>query len=153
MMERLPKAAKGSIAERAAKLSPDDLVALSLERDAMMAKNFAAEREKLPAKCKVLAVCGNVHARTTNHATAKNPLKNLWPSFAAVVKREHPQWQVRSINVQAFVGEYFNGGKVRKFGERPLTKIEARPTAGADWDWELNLPRASAATFVASPEN
>ena len=50
MMERLPKDAKGSIADRAAKLSPDDIVALSLQRDATMAKNFAAEREKLPTK-------------------------------------------------------------------------------------------------------
>jgi hypothetical protein len=79
-------------------------------------------------------------------------LKNLWPSFAAVLKRDHPQWQVRSVNVDAFGGEYFNGGKVRKFGERPLAKVEARRTAEADWDWALDLPRTRAATFLVSPE-
>lgn len=152
MMERLPKAAKGGVADRAAKLSPDDIVALSVERDALMTKNFAAEREKLPAKTKVLAICGNVHARTANHAPASSPLKALWPSFAAVLKRDQPRWHVSSVNVQAFGGRYFNGGKVNKFGERPLAKVEARPTTEADWDWELNLPRASAATFLESPQ-
>ena len=135
------------------RLSSDDIVALSMQRDATMAKNFAAEREKLPTKYKVVAVCGNVHARTANHAPAESPMKPLWPSFAAVLKRDHPHWQVRSINVQAFSGEYFNGGKVNKFGERPLAKVEARPTAGGDWDWELDLPRASAATFLDRPAN
>jgi erythromycin esterase-like protein len=153
IMERIPKTATGSIADRAAKISPDDIVAISLQRDATMAKNFAAEREKLPKKDKVLTIGGNVHARTANHAPAKSQKTALWPSFAALLKREHPQWQVRSINVEAFGGEYFNGGKVNKFAERPLTKVEARPTAEADWDWELNLPHASAATFLDRPNN
>lgn len=153
MMERLPKDAKGNIAERVAKFSPDDITAISVHRDATMAKNFAEERKKLPAKLKVVAVCGNIHARTANHASAKSTLKALWPSFAALLKQDQPHWQVRSVNVQAFSGEYFNGGKVNKFTGRPLTKVEARPTAEADWDWELNLPRATAATFLASPKD
>ena len=153
MMERLPKDAKGNIAEQAAKFSPDDITALSLQRDSTMAKNFATERTKLPAKLKVVAICGNVHARTANHAPTKSTLKSLWPSFAAQLKQDQPHWQVRSVNVQAFSGEYFNGGKVNKFTGRPLTKVEARPTADADWDWELNLPRATAATFLASPKD
>jgi hypothetical protein len=152
MMKRLPKDAKGSIGERAAKLSSNDQVALSLERDAMMARNLAAERENLPPKTKVVVVCGNFHARTADHSPAGSALKSFWPSFAAVLKRDHPQWQVRSINVEAFGGEYFNGGKVQKFGERPLAKVEAQRTADADWDWELDLPRARAATFLAPPE-
>jgi hypothetical protein len=151
IMSRLPKGAKGGIAEEAAKLSSDDLVAISMMRDAMMAKNFAAEQAKLPAKTKVVAVCGNVHARTANHEVAKSQMKALWPSFAAVLKADHPQWQVRSINVEAFGGEYFNGGKVRKFGKRPIAAIEARATPDAVWDWELNLPTASAATFLETP--
>ena len=143
MMERLPKDAKGNIADGAAKLSSDDMVALSVERDRAMAKNFAAEWKKLPTECKVVAVCGNLHARTANHAPAESPMKALWPSFAEVLKRDHPQWQVRSINVQALSGEYFNEGKVNKLPERPLAKVEARRTAGGDWDWELNLPRTA----------
>jgi hypothetical protein len=53
--------------------------------------------------------------------------------------------------VQAFGGEYFNGGKVNKFSDRPLEKVEIRQTADADWDAELNLPRATVATFLRSP--
>jgi erythromycin esterase-like protein len=153
MIERLPKDAKRDIADRAARLSSDDIVALSLERDAMMAKNFAAEREKLPSNYKVVAICGNVHARTANHASEESAMQTLWPSFAAVLKRDHPKWQVRTINVQAFSGEYFNSGKVNKFNERPLAKVEAHSIVGGDWDWELNLPRTSAATFLTSPED
>ena len=50
MMERLPKDVKGTIAERAAKLSSDDIVAISLQRDASMAINLAAGRRKLAAR-------------------------------------------------------------------------------------------------------
>jgi hypothetical protein len=117
-----------------------------------MATHFGMQREKLPSQHKVVVVCGNLHARTANHAPAESQLKALWPSFAAVVKREHPRWQLRSVNVHAFSGEYFNGGKVNKFNERPLAKVEARSTAQGDWDWELNLPRASVATFLAPPK-
>ncbi len=50
--------------------------------------------------------------------------------------------------MQPFSGEYYNGGKVNKIGERPLEKVEMRFTPDTDWDAELNLPRATAATFV-----
>jgi hypothetical protein len=53
--------------------------------------------------------------------------------------------------VQAFGGEYFNGGKLNKFSDRPLEKVEIRKTAHADWDAELNLPSATAATCLQSP--
>jgi len=149
--ERLPKDAEGTVAELAAKLSFDDIIALSVERDATMAKHFAAQREKLPTNGKVLAICGSLHARTADHALAESPIKAFWPSFAAVLKRDHPNWQMRSINVQSFSGEYFNGGKVNKFSERALAKVEMRQIANADWDCELNLPRATAATFLQSP--
>jgi hypothetical protein len=151
MQERLPKVAQRTIAELAAKLSFDDIVALSVKRDAMMANGFAAEREKLPTNCKVLAICGSLHARTADHAPADSPIKAFWPSFAAVLQRDQPNWKMQSINVQAFGGEYFNGGKLNKFSDRPLEKVEIRQTANADWDVELNLPRATAATCLQSP--
>jgi len=151
MRERVPKDAQGATADLAAKLSFDDMIALSVQRDAMMANCFAAEREKLPANSKVLAICGNLHARTADHAPADSPLKAFWPSFAAVLQRDHPNWKMRSINVQAFGGEYFNGGKVNKFSARPLDKVEMRQTTKGDWDWELNLPRATTATFLSPP--
>jgi hypothetical protein len=100
----------------------------------------------------LLGVCGDLHARTANHAPADSELSALWPSFAAVLKRDHPNWHIHSINVQVFGGEYFNEGKVNKVGERPLAHIEARPCEASDWDWELNLPHATSATFYKTPE-
>jgi hypothetical protein len=147
----LPAGAEGSIAELASQLSPDDMVELSVARDAQMANRLTAEWKKLGTSDKVLAVCGNIHARTANHATDESPLKPLWPSFAAVLKRDQPDSTVRSINLQAFGGEFYNGGKFNRFTARPLDNVEARPTPGTDWDWELNLPSATAATFLRSP--
>jgi hypothetical protein len=147
--ERVPKAEKTGIAEQAAKLSPEDIVAISVQRDATMARNLAADREKLPASCKVVAVCGDLHARTANLAAGGT--KKLWPSFAEMLKRHHAHAQVCSVHVQAFSGEYFNGGKIRQFKNRPLADVEAGPILNGDWDWELNLPRATAATFFDRP--
>ena len=152
MTAYLPKGAEGSVTERAAKLSFEDIIALTVQRDALMAKYFTAEQKKLGTNERVLAICGNVHARKANHAPAESPLRLTWPSFAAVLKQDHPHWQLRSINVQAFGGEYFNEGKVNKFNERPLANVEARRIEKGDWDWELNLPRATAATFLESPD-
>lgn len=151
VMERLPHGGKGTIAELASKLTPDDMIALSVQRDAMMAKYLADGRSKLRASCRVLAICGNVHARTANNAPPESPISGLWPSFAAVLKQKNPSWQIASVNVQPFSGEYFNGGKVQKVGERPLAGVEARPTPDSDWEWELNLPRVTAATFMSKP--
>jgi hypothetical protein len=149
---KLPKGSEGRIGEAAAKMPKEDITALGLQRDATMAELFSTERKKFAKIDKLLGVCGNLHARTANHAPANSELSALWPSFAAVLKRDHPNWHIHSINVQAFGGEYFNGGKVNKVGERPLAHIEARPCEASDWDWELNLPHATAATFYKTPE-
>jgi len=153
LMERLPKDVEGTIAERAAKMSSDDFLAISLQRDASMAINLAAGRRKLVPADKVLVICGNFHARTANHTPPENPLAAFWPSFAAKVMEDDPKLRARSVNVQAFGGEYFNGGKVNQFTPRPLEKVEARPTPNSDWDWELNIPRATVATFLQTPSN
>ena len=149
---KLPKGAEGRLSEAAAQLSKEDVMALSVQRDATMAERLAGERKKLAKNDKLLAICGSLHARTANHAPGHSELSALWPSFAAVLKRDHPEWHIHSLNVQAFGGTYFNGGKVNKFGERSLAGTEARPTETSDWDWELNLPRATAATFYKDPE-
>jgi hypothetical protein len=147
----LPKGSEERIREAAAKMSKQDIAALGLQRDATMAELFSTERKKFAKSDKLLCVCGDVHARTANHAPADSELSALWPSFAAVLKRDHPNWHIRSIYVQPFGGEYFNGGKVNKVGERPLAHIEARPCE-AWWDWELNLPHVTSATFYKTPE-
>ena len=153
MKERLPADEQGSVAELAAKLSLDDVIALSVNRDASMAANFAGQRREIPTDARVLAICGNLHARTEAHARGDSPTKQLWPSFAAVLKRDQPNWRVESINVRAFSGEYFNSGKVNKIGARPIDSIALRHTPNADYGYELDLPQATVATFLQTPKN
>ena len=44
------------------------------------------------------------------------------------------------------------GGKVHKIRPtRQLDEAEAHPLQDAFWNWELNLPRATPATFLATP--
>ena len=151
LTERFPKGAEGNIYELAGKLTPDDMVALSNQRDAAMARYLAEGRANVPPQSKVVAICGNVHARTANHAASDSQLAALWPSLAANLKRDTPASRVLSINVRPFSGEFFNGGQVHKLGHRPLAQVEMRMTPDADWEAELNLPQATAATFLAGP--
>ncbi len=153
LKERIPKDKQGSIAETAAQLTPDDMVAISVARDAVMAERLAAGTGGLGDGEKVLAICGGLHARTAEHSPADSPVKPLWPSMAAALASQHPEWRLKSLNVQPFSGEYFNGGKVNRFTERPLDGVEFRRTVDADWDAELNLPQATVATFLKTPRN
>jgi erythromycin esterase-like protein len=77
------KNAKGTATEVPAKLTSDDMVALSRQRDASMASYLGTVRNKLPPEDKILAICGNFHARTANHTLPESPLAAYWPSFAA----------------------------------------------------------------------
>lgn len=153
VMARQLNNANGTIAEVAAQLTNDDIVAISRQRDASMASCLTAERKKLPPQDKILVICGNFHARTANHTPPKNSLSAIWPSFAAKLAEDHPALRVRSLNLQACGGEYFNGGKVNQFTRRPLEEMEIRATPNSNWDWELNFPHATAATFLAPPSN
>jgi hypothetical protein len=151
VMERLPKDSHGSIGEQAAKLSPTDFVALAVGRDLAMAEQLAAGKNELPADTTVLAICGSFHARIADHSPDDSPVKPLWPSLAAEIASKHPEWRLKSLNVQPFGGEYFNGGKVNSFGKRPLKQVEFRLLTDDDYDAELNIPKATVATFLATP--
>jgi hypothetical protein len=151
--DRLPKDANGELANLAGKLSPADMVAIGNQRDAEMAQLLAEGHAKLKPNVKVLVICGDLHARTANHASTDEPTAELWPSFAADFMALEPKSRVKSVNVQAFDGDYFNGGKVQQFSKRPLAQVEMQRTPDADWDAELNLPTATAATFLKPPRN
>jgi hypothetical protein len=148
-----------------------DAIAMSVRRDAFMASNLARQRARLAPDAKVLAICGSLHARTSNlrpaDEGAKTPPDNLmsklWPSFAAALQSSHPAWQIRSINVVPLSGGFFammgvdgeetpTSGKVHKIrATRQLDEAEAHPLQNEFWNWELNLPRATPATFLATP--
>jgi hypothetical protein len=151
MMARLPKDKQASIAESAARLTPDDFVAIAVARDAAMAEQLAAGKSAFDTGVKVLAIGGNFHARTADHSPVDSPLKPHWPSLAAALVRDHAEWRVRSLDVEPFGGEYFNGGKVNRFSDRPLNGVTFRLTPDADWDAVLQLPTATVATFLAPP--
>jgi hypothetical protein len=125
-----------------------------LRRDAAMASALAGALQQLaPREPKVLAICGNLHARTANHAQPGEFMGELWPSFAAALQRDHAVGRVHSVNIRPHGGGYFNGGKVNRVGGPPLDKAEAHLTPDADWDLQLDLPFATPPTFLSTPSN
>ena len=147
----------------------DDFVAICVRRDAAMASNLADQRAKLAAGARVLAICGNLHAMTSNHSAAgsrlgippDSPFQKLWPSFAAALQIGHLTWRVRSINIVPHSGGYFatiseddgppKTGIYTIGGMRQLDEAEAHRLDGDHWTWELNLPHATPVTFLAEP--
>ncbi len=131
----------------------DVQIRLNLKRDARMASNLARESKPLDPHGKVLAICGNLHARTANNPAPDNPIGSLWPSFAAELQRTHATWHVRSVDINFHGGECFFNGKVSALAGSPLGEAETRTTPGGDWDLELHLPRATPATFLVPPSD
>ena len=117
--------------------------------DAAMALNLLREATSLKATGKILAICGNIHARLGNDQRVPM-LAQLWPSFAARLKEGRPAWRVSSVNVEFHGGAYFNEDKVQAFHERHLEQPVVRPATMTGWyDVDLCLPRATPATFLS----
>jgi hypothetical protein len=143
---------------------PVDFVALSLKRDAAMATSLTRQRKTLAGNPKVLAICGNIHARTAKSADPQNSANKLWPSFAAALQIDLPTWRVRSVNIVPHGGTFFAAigtdddpasviAKVHPIrSAKPLETAELRQLEKGQWDRELHLPRATAATFLPSVE-
>ena len=127
----------------------DNDVALWQYRDAAMASNLASQLQELTPRPKVLAICGNIHNRIA--ITEKSWMKQLWPSFAAVLQRDNVDVKVGTINVRYHSGGYFNGGKVNEILGRKLDQAEAHPALETGYHWELNLPHVTPATFLSPP--
>jgi hypothetical protein len=142
---------------------PTDFTAFARQRDAAMAAIVTRERKRIDANPKVLAICGNVHARTSKSIDPKNPLNEFWPSFAATLKETNPTWRVHAINVVAHSGEFF--AAISQEGDETMPVLKAHPIRSrrkieaaeanrlekGQWDWELHLPKVTAATFHATP--
>ena len=152
-MNRDPK--QGSQGKSVPILDSERIIAISLQRDAMMTSNFTKQIQQLALqhKPKVLVICGNLHARTENRANPDKPWAAFWPSFAAGLQSSHPTWHVGSVNVSPHSGGFFNGGKVNAVKGRPLDNAEVHPTPEGDWNLNLDLPRVTPATFLSTPDN
>jgi hypothetical protein len=126
----------------------DEMFALWRERDATMAANVLRETKSLKPTEKILAICGNLHARVTKDE--HDPLlSKLWPSFAAMLKQGRPAWRVNSINIEYYSGGYFNEGKVQSIRKRPLEHAVVRSEGQSGCSLELSLPVATPATFLS----
>jgi hypothetical protein len=156
--------------KRSAAAEIDEGNALFVKRDATMAKHFSKQRAVVPANTKVLVICGSMHARTAKSRaigakkeSADDFMNQLWPCFAAKLAMDHPDWRVRSINVIPHSGGSFamasterepepTEGKVHLIrSKRRLDEAEAGARTGGGWDWQLDLPRATPATFFVTP--
>jgi hypothetical protein len=128
-------------------LTDDDIIADWRERDAQMASNILKAAKSFKATNKILAICGNLHARTTNDVQ-EPMLAKLWPSFAGALKLRQPAWRVSSVNIEFYSGAYFNNGKVQTIPNRPLEHPEVRSAGQTAWDLVLSLPAARPATLL-----
>ena len=126
----------------------DEMFALWRERDAAMASNVLTETKSLEATDRILAICGNLHARVTNDGQDPT-LSKLWPSFAGMLKQRRPEWRVNSINIEFYSGAYFNGGKAQSIRKRPLEHAVVRSAGQTGWNLVLSLPVATPATFLS----
>jgi hypothetical protein len=126
----------------------DDAISLWRERDAAMASNLLREAKSLKSTDRILAICGNLHART-KHDTKDPIVSKFWPSFAAMVKQGQPAWRVSSVRIEFSSGAYFNEGKVQTIRRRPIEHAEVRSAGQTGWDLVLSLPKASPATFLS----
>ncbi len=151
-------------------VQPEDGAKIFVRRDAAMAAKLAKERARIGGDVKVLAICGNFHARTSNGPKAGGPeqklhddaMKKFWPSFAAALASTHRAWRVRSVNVVPHSGSFFamlsSGDGPPQVGVHPIRskrhfdEAQAHALEAGDFDWELNLPRATAATFLVPPK-
>jgi len=128
-------------------LTDDDMIADWRERDATMASNMLREAKSFKATNKILAICGNLHARTTNDM--QQPLlSKLWPSFAGMLKQRRPAWRVSSVNIEFYSGAYFNNGKVQTLPKRPLEHPVVQSAGQTEGDLVLNLPMGRPATLL-----
>ena len=131
----------------AVNFTEDEMLVMWRARDAAMASNLLSGAKLLKATNKILAICGNLHARTSNDI--REPmLSKLWPSFAGVLKQRRPDWRVGSVNIEFYSGAYFNNGKVQTIPKRPLEHPVARPAGQTGWDLVLSLPAARPATLL-----
>jgi hypothetical protein len=90
------------------------------QRDATMAANLEKRRKQFASPGKVLAICGNQHARTANPPDSND---HWWPSFAAVLQSSQPGKPVNSIDINSKSGYSSSGGKVNDLGGKPMVKL------------------------------
>lgn len=129
-------------------LTSDESMAIWRENDAAMASNLLREARSVESTGRILAICGDLHARTKRDA--KDPIvSKFWPSFAAMVKQGQPAWRVSSVGIAFSSGSYFNEGKVQTIRGRPIDHAEVRSEGQTGWDLVLSLPKASPATFLS----
>jgi erythromycin esterase-like protein len=120
------------------------------QRDADMARNFTAQRDRFCSGKKVIGICGNLHSRLTR-ASGGGPLADNWPSFASFVQRLNPEDVVSAVNVVPHQGVFFNGGKVNRFNREPIAEAYVRDEKESGHSLVLHLPRATPATFLTPP--
>jgi hypothetical protein len=129
-----------------------ELIAYEVKSDAVMAASLGDQYQRQKTKTKVLAICGNLHARTANHAPPDTIFHKFWPSFAAALKSKMPSWQISSLNIAIHRGAYFNG-KINPFGDQAIEQVEFGRLKEKDWDFQLDLPHGTPATFLKAPSN
>lgn len=130
---------------------PDQPALTWQERDGFMARNLDEQYAASGTGGRVVAVCGNLHARITDASGGVGP---FWPSFAAQLQERHPERRVGAVAV------VFHGGAYYNYGVRPVRPPsvplggggpELRASGWLGHTLELHLPEATPATFLSPP--
>lgn len=117
------------------------------ERDALMARNLLDLRREGGLAGRVLALCGNLHARI-RQPPPEGFLTHLWPSFAAVLQGLLPDGRVDALDVIMHGGTFFNQEQVQEFFDDPIPEAQYRQPEGCLYSAQLHLPRGTVATFL-----
>ena len=121
------------------------------DRDGWMARNLTEQWQRQCPEAKIVGICGNLHSRV--HMPL-NSDATYWPSFVHQFQHLHPDRTVRTVKVRFQMGAYFNMKRrhLRPFGWGllPLPK-KATMRQSVDHSFDLLLPRATPATFLAPP--
>ncbi len=128
------------------------------DRDQWMATNLLEQWRRLCGDERVVGICGSLHARLSPDQGVGRWLRKaagggqtLWPSLAGWLRQREPTLAVATIDVRFAAGSYFNMGE-RTIYARPRSPAEAWVEPGTRAStFELWLPRATPATFSATP--
>jgi hypothetical protein len=128
------------------------------DRDQWMATNLLEQWRRLCVGARVVAICGSLHARLSPDRgigrwlrKAASGGQTVWPSLAGWLRAREPTLAIATVDVRFATGGYFNMGE-RTIYARPDSRAEAWLEPGAPASTlELWLPRATPATFSATP--
>ncbi|MBX7145586.1 MAG: hypothetical protein K1X79_14135 [Oligoflexia bacterium] len=123
-----------------------DVPSATEKRDLSMARNLSNAIRRIPPPQRVLAICGDLHARIAEPPPECSDWYP-WPSLASHLRDMHPATGVRSIVVSFHSGEFYNMGNKKVLGA-PIDRAYISREANSGHDLVLHIPSCSVASVL-----